>query len=1040
MSDNISFDQIRTDNSYNLIALYDDYETGIDSLDSPFQYGNSTCEYFEPDEFNVMTEKLHDSTTYFHLNCRGLSKNWESFRNLLCDLHGDKFAFDLIGVSEVFRCDYDTRLSLPGFHDLITRCRDDGSRGGVGLFIKENIIFKIREDLSVFIPHILESVFIEIQSKSNKNTIIGVIYRPNTAPMADVDIFSATISDILDTINKENKYGILMGDMNIDLLKFGSQVRTEDYLDSLFSHGFVPTITKPTRIGRSSATLIDHIYTNNISSYTLSGIIITDVADHFGTFFSIKNKSEPTRNKYSQTRFYTEHNLSKFKSYLDGTDFKNILQMECPNEAFNYFTMKYKAAFEVAFPLKSIKVNKKYIKREPWFTSGLLSSSRTRAKLLSKKLRDPTENNINLFKIYNNIFNKAKRSMKMNYYNDIIQKNKFNMKKKWSILRNIIGKQNDKSNFPPEFTIDGQLITNKSNIANAFNDYFSKIGLETSENVPSTSTNYTEYLPNPILHSMFIDPVTSSDVTYTVTKLKSKMSYGHDEISTKLLKQTITNIIDPITHIMNRSFITGIVPDQMKIAKVIPIFKTSDPSSINNYRPISLLTSFSKLLEKLMYDKVMFFLKSNDILYKHQYGFRAKHCTIHPIIHFLDHCAEANNKHNSEYTLAVFCDLSKAFDVINHKILLHKLNTYGIRGVVNTWFENYLSNRSQFVDIENFSSSRKHISCGVPQGSILGPLLFLVYVNDISTSCGSNVLSFADDTTLYVSHSDLGALYDIANTEINKLYTWFCANKLSLNAKKTKYIVIRPKHKASTFANKHILINGIPLNRIGNHCADSSIKFLGISIDEHLSWQKHLSQVNSKIARAMFAIRQVKHILSRDILRNLYFALIHPHLSYGILVWGNAKQTILSKTKTLQKRAIRTINKAAFNSHTDPLFRSSQILKLDDLYHYTSSLFMFDYVNRNLPRSFDNVFPLNRDVQFNKETRQSNLMYIQRCPSCFSSNLPLYSLPQVWNKWSNLASGVTSRGQFKKLVKSSLLLSYPNQVKKCLNKYCPDCH
>ena len=224
---------------------------------------------------------------------------------------------------------------------------------------------------------------------------------------------------------------------------------------------------------------------------------------------------------------------------------------------------------------------------------------------------------------------------------------------------------------------------------------------------------------------MFIDPVVPCDITNTAHKLKSKSSFGHDEISTKLLKQTINNITLPITHIVDRSFITGIVPDQMKVAKVVPVFKSSDRSSIKNYRPISLLTSFSKLLEKIMYDKVMNFLNANNILYEHQYGFRAKHSTMHPIMHFINHCAEATNKDPSEYTLAVFCDLSKAFDVINHKILLHKLKSYGIRGLANDWFSSYLSNRTQFVEIDGQNSSRKQIMCGIPQGSILGALVIL---------------------------------------------------------------------------------------------------------------------------------------------------------------------------------------------------------------------------------------------------------------------------------------------------------------------------
>ena len=259
----------------------------------------------------------------------------------------------------------------------------------------------------------------------------------------------------------------------------------------------------------------------------------------------------------------------------------------------------------------------------------------------------------------------------------------------------------------------------------------------------------------------------------TTSKLKTKTSSGHDKISTKLLKETINNIAEPITHIINKSFLTGVVPNNMKIAKVVPIYKASDNNLLKNYRPISLLTSFSKLLEKIMYDKVISFLTSNEVLYQHQYGFRSKHSTIHPIMHFLNHCTSSANKQNSEYTLAVFCDLSKAFDVINHRILLHKLNNCGIRGIVNTWFEHYLFEKTQFVEFGGERSSTQNIQCGVPQGSILGPLLYLIYVNDICNSCNSNILSFADDTTVYVSDSDIHKAYLNANEEINNVRTNF---------------------------------------------------------------------------------------------------------------------------------------------------------------------------------------------------------------------------------------------------------------------------
>ena len=254
------------------------------------------------------------------------------------------------------------------------------------------------------------------------------------------------------------------------------------------------------------------------------------------------------------------------------------------------------------------------------------------------------------------------------------------------------------------------------------------------------------------------------------------------------------------------------------MAKVVPIYKASDRSLLKNYRPVSLLPAFSKLLERLMYNKLMSYLTSSNILFKHQYGFQSRHSTIHPIIHLLNHCAESSNKTDPEFTLAK--------DVINHDILLRKLKCYGIRGVVNSWFESYLSSRMQFVEMDNCRSSRIPIKCGVPQGSILGPLLYLIYVNDISNSCNGNILSFADDTTLLMSNSHLQTLYAQVNQEINNLFTWFCANKLSLNANKTKYILIRPKQKRCDLSTLNI--NNMVLNRIGHDCEEKAAKFMAI--------------------------------------------------------------------------------------------------------------------------------------------------------------------------------------------------------------------
>ena len=234
--------------------------------DSPFLHHQ--CNYYQANEVASKVSKIQNPTSYFHLNCRGLSSNWENFQELIYEIHSNIFSLDFIGISEVFRCKHDQRLYLTNYHDMLTRTRDDEDdcRGGVALFIKNTINYKIRDDLSVFIPHVFESLFIEYESKGKKKNIVGVIYRPNTPPRADLDLFVHTLDELLHIINNEGKPCTIMGDTNINLLKFDTHDKTNTFLNNCISHGFLPRITKPTRLAEYSATLIDHIYSNDIIS------------------------------------------------------------------------------------------------------------------------------------------------------------------------------------------------------------------------------------------------------------------------------------------------------------------------------------------------------------------------------------------------------------------------------------------------------------------------------------------------------------------------------------------------------------------------------------------------------------------------------------------------------------------------------------------------------------------------------------------------------------------------------------------------------
>lgn len=477
------------------------------------------------------------------------------------------------------------------------------------------------------------------------------------------------------------------------------------------------------------------------------------------------------------------------------------------------------------------------------------------------------------------------------------------------------------------------------------------------------------------------------------------------------MKSSADIYIDHLSYIINLSFTQGCFPEELKIARVIPLYKSGDNQLLKNYRPVSVLPLFSKLFERVMFNRILEFINKHSLLYKFQFGLRSGHSTSNALMIIVDKILGGFNE--GDMTIGVFIDFSKAFDTVNHQILLNKLIKYGIRGPAYKWLTNYLHNRKQFVSYDSVTSSTGNISCGVPQGSILGPLLFILFINDMyKVSEKIYPILFADDSNIFIQGKNLSNITAILNEELSKINLWIQANKLSLNIDKTKFILFKPRRKQPTTVYP-VMINNRTIERI------YETKFLGVIISSDLSWDHHTKYIAGKIAKGIGVICKARQSLSQKSLLTLYYSFVYPYLCYCVEVWGATSNKNLHRLHKMQKKIVCLITSSFFNCHTDPLFLLLKLLNVYKLYTYRVALFMYRVNKGTCPSSMKFMF-----------SRNSHHNYVTRQDSNYCLPLFRYKICQtniryrgaiIWNRISNSVDVYCSYHGFKNRVKLYLL-------------------
>lgn len=826
---------------------------------------------------NINTRK--SNLSLLHLNTQSMAS---TFNELLLTVQ--KYEFDIATLSETWLKDNHlllSHVSIPGYTQEF-RNRDTIKGGGVGAYIKNNIKYRRRKDIENKHPE-LEHLWIEIQGKNkNSSMLLGTIYR-STRIIETQQWFTEMENMLSEITTSWNGLLVLCGDFNIDLLQPSLSI-TKQFMDLLYVFNLTQHINKATRTTRRSSTLIDLIISNCPQSIKYTDVLpCSIISDHDGPYALVDIRVQRFTPRFKYIRNEKHFDDKAFVEECSNLPFSVVFGIDDPNEKLEIFTNLLLQCLDKHAPRKRVKVTRP---PAPWLMNDeikKLQSQRDRLRHNAHALK--SDNAWDKFRKIRNLLKKKIREAHKQFINKALSSKK--SKKVWQVIYRILRP----SPTPLRCDVD------------ALNEFFTNTASRiTGDSTTDSKQDLMDYINNiSTNHDQHFNlrNVTYAEVLKELKLLRSDTSTGPDHLPAKFLKLVAEHIASPLTDIINSFIKTSDFPSAWKQARVTPIPKVDSPQENSDFRPISILPVLSKVYERLVHNQIVEHVENNHLLADKMSGFRKGHSTQTVLIGMRDDILRSMKR--GEVSMMLLADFSKAFDTVKYKSVLTKLNALGFSKSFLEWSVNYLTGRVQFVQIDDRQSKSSEVNFGVPQGSIMGPLLFNLYVSDLSEILDSNCYQYADDTTI-IQHSkpeNLSTSADQMNSTIEKLQDYVEDSNLVLNPQKTKYALFSTKRLATVRklgdVDLSIKIDEKPIERV------SKTKLLGSYLHEHLTWEENVKEVAASCYRTLATLRKLKNVLPMNIRKTLVQTLVLSKLYYNSNVYHNLPEYLIKRLERVQK-------------------------------------------------------------------------------------------------------------------------------------------